>query len=1840
MSNGSGAAVRPGHTMPVGADPDSEDGFTQWVNSIHPSFEASALGKRLIAEGFDSVHDAHLVTIAILRTDFELKSGHAAKFVEAAHAVQASISAASVMGEVVSQPVWPLQFAHQPKRTLAPPVPVASGTVQGCGVGGLASAAAMTAWVTRLVSWARANWGQEAAGAVELIARDTGTSLSIPQQAVSEEFELALHAALVGGLPDITIRFLGEAASSSSGLEVLQMLLHPVLGSQGHSATQQALQQFEQYPAATSRGQLLEWLHGFDNHCSLLAQVGEPVSTARKIQKIESCCRGIAGFAQELKSARAGAAGANQQLDFMELFRSIAVDGAQERTKQGPVKKALSAAKATEAEVRDQRAQQMYMLDDEAGVMRPVTMANMVTPKQGGGGKRGKGGKSGKAKKPQTSPAATVAQQPQSATDAPKGICRAFYVDGHCPRWEEHGFCPFQHFGPDQIVMSTNGYWKPKQGAKPGLAGSALQGFHAEHRDDPEGEDPDWAWENGSVGSQHSARSARSARSAASQRSALATVVSLLQGVFAMMPRPTAMNLPARIACMSHTMTPDPSMSESSAGGLTSDSEPYQRSSGSEAAEHEVSKRIQAHSRGHIGHEHPDNPFTMLTTHKGGGTTGTVERPEGHTVILDIGATDDLIGSDKATLADRVTTLARPIQLFTAGGVKAVRRVGDLTLKGALGFTRAMLAPWSSLTLVSLPTRLSQGWTWSAAGREACLVSPEGEPHRFSLKEGLFRYCPLAPQPTANLAKGARTRRSVASDPKGHGGTDNDVSPTAEATEDDAKSAKQGVKQTPKGGRALTSKALTLLLTRLLTTWVCGTPTMDPQLQLLTQELGQSVLTPARTHGARKATVPVTLVPHGVRGHMPHDPDCLPCKMSRLTKAPATRNAPDSVIEGSDKGFVVGIDLYGPFTPDVDGHTYAMIGVEVGHTDYGMVRLLPDRTAAGCAKAMASMRNELKIMSSHPTRDLVRVHSDDDTSFKGEMTTYFDDHMIRHTTTGGYRPTNNSRTERRIRMINEAFRANLIVATGGLTEYESLWGPGLMHAMHCSNANVWSDGRCPYKAITGKDYDWGKHDLCFGQSGLSFKPTEHRYSKFQPTGECMVWVGHSFGTPDAARVVPVIWDGSVSAFTLGQVKEVVRFDPIKPTSFILKEGPSAEKGNKTVKQFLTKYNLPSYKCGGVGTTDEQIDGCDPILEVESIQGKKNRGNKTRYLVKWKGHVEMTWEPKSHLKDCKDIVRAFEDKANKAKTKLKQTTATSCEVVTGETQGGHSPVMMTIDPRAYIIDNDFECVIPRHHWSVTDEPWAFASDTTVAPSSVESEAVSQLLTQQKRQGTVNDWLPGYRAELGEVTRRRLRPLSTEEVDRVGAVGKAVRLRMNLEPKRDGRRKCRLILQGFREPKSWDRGTIDSPVAALSTIRAMVFMVGNEGDIISSIDVSTAFLQSESYDPSDEPRYVSYQPCKSVPIQYYQLLGPLYGQRSASMRWYSTLKQWLISQGFVPGLNEPCVFTHANGLRVAVWVDDIIVRGSKQMTEQFYDRLGQRFDIKDPSYLTPHSPLCFVGLDIEEQDTTQGPMRVVNQNNVMSEYLNSLDITPNPTIQCPMPEAKVLWSDSAPLNEADASWYRSQIGSLNYFAMTTRYDIAHAVSRLSQCAANPTRGSHTALVRVLKYLVNNPTHNLIGKRSYKDKLSIYSDSDHAGDRPHTMKSHTGCLITLNDAPIQWLSKKQIDSTAYSSAMAEIYALSECVRVARSVAWRCEEMGMKFQYPLCVQVDNRQAKTFQAGTCINSKIRGVVDMREKWVQELRDLKSVMVKWVPAHLNKADIMTKCFPNWIYQNRKKLITG
>ena len=96
-----------------------------------------------------------------------------------------------------------------------------------------------------------------------------------------------------------------------------------------------------------------------------------------------------------------------------------------------------------------------------------------------------------------------------------------------------------------------------------------------------------------------------------------------------------------------------------------------------------------------------------------------------------------------------------------------------------------------------------------------------------------------------------------------------------------------------------------------------------------------------------------------------------------------------------------------------------------------------------------------------------------------------------------------------------------------------------------------------------------------------------------------------------------------------------------------------------------------------------------------------------------------------------------------------------------------------------------------------------------------------------------------------------------------------------------------MQGFNEPRDLDNRPIDSPVASLATIRTLLFMAVAVNDVVSSIDVSTAFLQADEYDADSAPRFVHYQPTAKSKRVYWRLRGVLYGQRSASMAWHSSV-----------------------------------------------------------------------------------------------------------------------------------------------------------------------------------------------------------------------------------------------------------------------------------------------------------------------------------------------------------------
>ena len=119
----------------------------------------------------------------------------------------------------------------------------------------------------------------------------------------------------------------------------------------------------------------------------------------------------------------------------------------------------------------------------------------------------------------------------------------------------------------------------------------------------------------------------------------------------------------------------------------------------------------------------------------------------------------------------------------------------------------------------------------------------------------------------------------------------------------------------------------------------------------------------------------------------------------------------DGKVQDADKGYVLGVDYAGPFEPDVNGNTYALFGVEVGHTNYGMVYLTPDRSSANAKKGVKEMIREIHTVGPNP-KEVVRLHSDHDASFAGELADELLGSKVRQTHTGGHRPTNNSRTEK------------------------------------------------------------------------------------------------------------------------------------------------------------------------------------------------------------------------------------------------------------------------------------------------------------------------------------------------------------------------------------------------------------------------------------------------------------------------------------------------------------------------------------------------------------------------------------------------------------------------------------------------------------------------------------------------------------------------------------------------------------------------------------------------------------------------------------------------------------
>ena len=112
--------------------------------------------------------------------------------------------------------------------------------------------------------------------------------------------------------------------------------------------------------------------------------------------------------------------------------------------------------------------------------------------------------------------------------------------------------------------------------------------------------------------------------------------------------------------------------------------------------------------------------------------------------------------------------------------------------------------------------------------------------------------------------------------------------------------------------------------------------------------------------------------------------------------------------------------------------------------------------------------------------------------------------------------------------------------------------------------------------------------------------------------------------------------------------------------------------------------------------------------------------------------------------------------------------------------------------------------------------------------------------------------------------------------------------------------------------------------------------------------------------------------------------------------------------------------------------------------------------------------------------------------------------------------------------------------------TRCDLAFSYAELSKFVQCPGPVHLAAAERVLQYLrgtfLDGITYSDPGPTLH-NHLRAWVDSDYAAD-PHTRKSVTGYVVSLNNGPVSWKAKRQ-DCVTLSSAEAEYVTASICAQ-----------------------------------------------------------------------------------------------
>ncbi|GAU31266.1 hypothetical protein TSUD_153410 [Trifolium subterraneum] len=429
------------------------------------------------------------------------------------------------------------------------------------------------------------------------------------------------------------------------------------------------------------------------------------------------------------------------------------------------------------------------------------------------------------------------------------------------------------------------------------------------------------------------------------------------------------------------------------------------------------------------------------------------------------------------------------------------------------------------------------------------------------------------------------------------------------------------------------------------------------------------------------------------------------------------------------------------------------------------------------------------------------------------------------------------------------------------------------------------------------------------------------------------------------------------------------------------------------------------------------------------------------------------------------------------------------------------------------------------------------------------------------------------------------------------------------------KARLVAKGFHQKQGFDFNETFSPVIKPVTIRLILSLGISYKWPIRQLDINNAFLNGSL---DEEVYMVQPQGFESTDATLVcKLNKALYGLKQAPRQWFDKLTTTLIQFGFNASKCDPSLFIYSQKSQVVyllVYVDDIIIIGSSPtLVQHLVDKLDAVFSLKQLGDLD-----YFLGIEVKH--LKDGSL-LLTQTKYIKDLLvktNMFDCNPIATPMMSSCKLSKVGSD----NVADATLYRSVVGSLQY-ATITRPEISFAVNKVCQFMPTPLESHWAAVKRILRYLKGTSFSGLkLFPTNIHHPLSIkaYCDADWASD-PDDRRSTSGAAIFFGPNLISWWSRKQ-QVVARSSTEAEYRSLAQATADVLWVQTLLKELTVPFTTPT-IYCDNQSAVLLAHNPILHSRTKHM-EIDVFFVREKVLVKQLTVVHIPGTTQLADVLTK----------------